>query len=76
MYVGMYVCSRNTAKMVYDGAKILGPPYSPFSFRSNWGMKKNIKKSIPYSVKYWYSLEVFDQCKQPQWYSSLELSFF
>ena len=42
------------------------------SFKS--GNQKIIKKSIPDSVK--YSLGVFDQCKQPQRYSSLELSFF
>ena len=65
--------------MVHYNAKIFGPPYSPFScgvqykvsFKS--GNEKIIKKSIPDSVK--YSLGLFDQCKQPQWYSSLELSF-
>ena len=77
----MYVCSRNTAKTVHDSANILGPPYSPFacgvqyqvSFKSD-NEKKITKKSIPDSVK--YSLGVFDQCKQPQRYSSLELCFF
>ena len=76
----MYVCSRNTAKTVHDRAKILGPPYSPFScgvqyqvsFKS--GNEKIIKKSIPDSVK--YSSGEFDKCKQPQLYSLLELSFF
>jgi len=79
IYVCMYVCSRNTAKTVHDSAKILGPPNSPFScgvqyqvlFKS--GNKKIIKKSIPNSVK--YSSGVFDQCKQPQQYRLLELSF-
>ena len=75
----MYVRSCNTAKTEHDSAKIFGPPYSPFScsvqyqvsFKS--GNEKIIKKSIPNSVK--YSSGEFDQCKQPQWYRSLELSF-
>ena len=79
MYLCMYVCSRNTAKTGQDSAKILGPPYhSPavcsIKFRSNWATKKLFKKSIPDSIK--YSSGEFDQCKQPQRYSSLELSFF
>ena len=85
MYVCVYVCSQNTAKTVRDSAKILGPPYSPFScgvqyqvlFKSGnekkyLKIKKLFKKSIPDSVK--YSSGEFDQCKQPQWYSLLELS--
>ena len=80
MYVCMYVCSQNTAKTVHDSAKNFSPPYSPFacavqyqvSFKS--GNEKIIKKSIPNSVK--YSSGEFDQCKQPQRYSSLELSLF
>ena len=76
----MYVCSQNTAKTVHDSANIFGPPYSPFScgvqfqvsFKS--GNEKIMKKSIPDSVK--YSLGEFDQCKQLQRYSSLEISFF
>ena len=31
MYVCMYECFWNTAKTLHDSAKILGPPYSPFS---------------------------------------------
>ena len=77
----MYVCSQNTAKTVHDSTKISGPPYSTFacgvqyqvSFKS--GNERNyFKKSIPNLVK--YSSGVFDQYKQPQRYSSLELSFF
>ena len=76
----MYVCSRNTAKPVQDGAKNFSPPYSPFScgvqcqvsFKSG-NEKKLLKNQFPISVK--YSLGEFDQCKQPQRYSSLELSF-
>ena len=78
--VCMYECSRNTAKTVHDSAKFLGPPYSPFAYGVQYqvsfksGNEKIIKKSIPDSVK--YSSGEFDQCKQPQRYSSLELSFF
>ena len=80
MYVCMYVCSRNTAKTVHDSTKILGPPYSPFScgvqyqVLSKSGNEKFIKKSSPDLVK--NSSGEFDQCKQPQRYSSQELSFF
>ena len=78
MYV--CICSRNTAKTVHDSTNILGPPYSPSSCGVQYqvslksGNEKIIKKSIPDSVK--YSSGEFDQCKQPQRYSSLEVSPF
>ena len=50
------------------------PAVCSIKFRSNQATKKIIKKSIPDSVK--YSSGEFDQCKQPQRYSSLELSCF
>ena len=50
------------------------PAVCSIKFRSNRTTKKLEKKSIPDSVK--YSSGEFDECKQPQWYSLLELSFF
>ena len=49
------------------------PTVCRMKFRSNQATKKLFKKSIPDSVK--YSSGVFDQGKQPQRYSLLELSF-
>ena len=80
MYVCMYVCSRNTAKTVQDSTKFFSPPYSPFScgVQCQVSLKssneKIISKSIPDSVK--YSSGEFDQCKQPQRYSSLEVHIY
>ena len=80
IYVCMYVCSQNTSKMVHESTKLFGPPYSTFACGVQYqvslklGNKKIIQKSIPDSVK--YSSGEFDQCKQPQRYSSLELSSF
>ena len=77
MYVCMYV-PEIQPKPYTIAQKILGhlthhsPAVCSIKFRSNQATKKIIKKSIPNSVK--YSSGEFDQCKQPQRYSSLEIS--
>ena len=83
MYVYMYVCTyvpeiqakRYTiAQLFLAHLTHHSPAVCSIKFRLNRATEKIIKKSIPNSVK--YSLGEFDQCKQPQRYSSLDLSFF
>ena len=83
MYICIYVCMyvpeiQPKRYMIAQQFSAYFTHHSPavcsIKFRSNLATKKIIKKSIPDSVK--YSSGEFDQCKQPQRYSSLELSFF